>query len=61
MRRAADLFVKHYLRNAAPVANVQKDKVAMVAPPVHPAHQNHVLSGLLGPEISTHMRSLQTA
>jgi hypothetical protein len=33
----------------------------MVAPPVHPAHQNDVLPRVFRAKLATHLRSLQTA
>ena len=56
---ARDLFVQHYLGNAGAVAHIQKDQVAVVAPPVHPSHQNNVLAILLYAELSAHLRPLQ--
>jgi hypothetical protein len=57
----AALLVEDDLRDAGAVAQVEKDEVAVVAPPVDPAHQDHVLPRVLGAKLSTHLRPLQTA
>jgi hypothetical protein len=58
MRLARHFFVEHDLRNPRPVAHVEKDQVAMVAPPVHPAHQDDVLASLFDTEIAAAIRPL---
>ena len=37
------LLVEHDLRDSRAVAQIDKDQLAQVAPPVHPAHQHDVL------------------
>jgi hypothetical protein len=59
MGLARDFLVQHHLRNAGAVAHIEKDKVAVVAPPVHPSHQNNVLTILLYTELSALVRALQ--
>ena len=39
---------------------VFSDQIAMIAAPVHPAHQDHGLPILLCAKLATHMRPLQT-
>jgi len=58
MRVARDLFVEHHLSDAGAVAHVEKDQVAMVTPPVHPAHQDYVLASLFHTEIAAAVRPL---
>ena len=58
--RRADLLVDDHLGHAGPVAQIEKDQPAMVAPPVHPAHQNDVLPRMFRAKLSTHLRPLQT-
>ena len=41
MRRRAQLVVQHHLRDAVAVAQIEKNQIAVVAPPVHPANQYH--------------------
>ena len=38
VNRRVALFVEHHLGEAAAVANIDKDQVAQIAPPVYPAH-----------------------
>ena len=56
--RAGLRAVHHHLRNAAAIAHVQKDKVAVVAAAVDPAHQGNGLAGIGGAEVSAHVRAL---
>jgi hypothetical protein len=58
MRLGRDFLVEHNLRNPRPVAHVEKDQVAVIAPPVHPAHQNYAPSGLFDTEIAAAVRPL---
>jgi hypothetical protein len=58
--RRAHLLVDHHLRDARPVAQIEKDEAAMVAPPVYPAHQDYVLPRVLRAKLTTHLRPLQT-
>jgi hypothetical protein len=60
MGRAALFLIQHHLGNARPVAHIQKDQVAMVAPPVHPTHQHNILPRPLRAKLPTHLRPLQT-
>jgi hypothetical protein len=60
MRLAGYLFIEHHLRNPRPVAHVKEDEIAMIAPPVHPAHQDNVLTIVLDAELATLVCSLQT-
>ena len=39
----ADVFVKHHLRQAPAVAQIDEDDSAMVAPAMHPAHEHDAL------------------
>ena len=54
----ADLFVEDDLGDAAAVADVEEDEVAVVAAAVDPAHEDYVLASLLCAEIATHVRPL---
>ena len=49
------LFIQHHLRNAAAVAHIQKDQVAVVAAPVHPAHHNHLFACVRGAQFAAHV------
>jgi hypothetical protein len=55
------LFVEHDLGYAGAVAQIEKDEVAMVAAPVNPAHQNHLLPGAGGAQVAAKMRSFKIA
>jgi hypothetical protein len=59
--RRAHLLVHHDLGDTRPVAQIEEDQATMVAPPVHPAHQNDVLPRVFRAKLATHLRSLQTA
>ena len=47
-----EFLVEHHLGNAAAVAQVEEDQVAVVAPPVHPAHHHHGLAGVGGAQFA---------
>ena len=55
------LLVQHNLRDAGAVAQIEKDQVAVVAAPVHPAHQDHLLPGVGGAQVAAKMRPFETA
>jgi hypothetical protein len=54
-------FVQNDLADAGSVAQVQKYQIAVVAPPVHPAHQDYVLSGVSGTQRTAKLRPFQIA
>jgi hypothetical protein len=58
--RCAHLLVDHHLGDPSAVAQVEKDQTAVVAPPVHPAHQDHILPRVFHAKLPTHLRPLQT-
>ena len=49
------LFIKDYLRHSAAVTNIDKDQVAEVTPPVHPAHEYGFLAGVVGTQCAAHV------
>ncbi len=49
------LVVKHHLRNSCAVAEVEEDQVAVVAAPVHPAHQHHLLARVGSAQRAAHV------
>ncbi len=55
------LFIQHNLANPGAVAQVEKDQIAVIAPPVHPAHHNHLLSCVCGAQFAAKMRSFETS
>jgi hypothetical protein len=38
--------VEYYLRDAAPIAQINEDDLPQVAASVNPSHQNHFLPGI---------------
>jgi hypothetical protein len=52
-------LVQHDLRNAAAVAQIEKDQVAVIATPVHPAHQHNRLSCVGGAQFAACVRSFE--
>jgi hypothetical protein len=42
------------------IAEIEKDEIAVVAAPVDPAHQNHVLAVLLRTELAALVGALQS-
>jgi hypothetical protein len=59
MRGGVLLFIEHNLRQASAIAQINKNQVAKVAPPVDPAHQNDVFIRVSGAKIAAVVRSLQ--
>jgi hypothetical protein len=59
MGLARDLLIQHNLRNAGTIPHIEKNKIAVVTPTVHPSHQNNVLAILLYAKLSAHLRPLQ--
>jgi hypothetical protein len=55
------LLIEHDLGNARAVAEIEKNEVAVVAAPVNPAHQNHLLPGAGGAQVAAKMRSFKIA
>ena len=47
------LRVRHHLRDAVTVAEVEEGKVTVVAAPMHPAGQRHALADMLGAKLAT--------
>jgi hypothetical protein len=54
-----EFLVKDDLRNAGAIAKVEKDQVAVVAAPVDPAHENHLLTSVGGAQVAAEMRSFE--
>jgi hypothetical protein len=52
-------MIENNLDDAAAVAQVQKDEVAMVAAAVNPAHQHHLLTGVSGAQFTAQMCTLK--
>ena len=46
-----EFFVEHDLGNAAAVAHVEEDQVAVIAAPVNPAHQHHLFACVGGAQV----------
>ena len=46
------LFIEHHLGNAAAVAHIEEDQVAVIAAAVHPAHEHHVFAGVGGAQFA---------
>ena len=59
MRSGLLLLVEDNLRQARPIAQINKNQVAEIATPVDPSHQDHVLIGISSAEIAAIVRSLQ--
>ena len=59
VRLGMQFGVKHNLRNPRAVAQVDKNQLAQVPSPVHPAHQHHVFIRVRGPQISRVIRAFQ--
>ena len=57
----SELFVEHHLGNAAAVAHVEEDQVAVIAAAVDPAHQDHVFAGVGGAQIAAVVGAFQLA
>jgi hypothetical protein len=57
----SQIAIQHHLRNSSAVAQIEKDQIAMIAPPVHPAHQHHLLAGIRCAQFTAQMRPLQLA
>ena len=55
----AQVFVEHDLRNAAAVAQVEKDQVAVIAAAVYPAHQYDRLPASCGAQYAAGVCALQ--
>ena len=47
------------LRDAAAVAQVEEDKIAEVAPLVHPSHEHNFGAGVRGAQLAAHMSTFQ--
>ena len=61
VRRRLRLFVEDYLDDAGAVAHVEKEQIAQVAAPRHPAHHNSFLSFVLRAELAAVMCALQVS
>ena len=55
------LLVQHHLGNAAAVAQIEKDEIAVIAAAVDPAHHHHVLAGLGGAQFAAEIRPFKTS
>ncbi len=49
----------HNLRDPAAVAQVEKDKIAEIAPLVHPSHEHNFGAGVGGAQLAAHMSTFQ--
>jgi hypothetical protein len=56
-----ELFVQHNLGYAGAVAEIEKDKIAVVAAAVDPAHEDDLLAGVGGAQIAAEMGTFETA
>ena len=54
---SVQFVVEHYLRDAAAIAQIDKDDLAKVAPAVHPSHQDGFLTGVGEAQSPAHMSS----
>ena len=61
MNRGIEFVVKHDLGHAGAVAQVDKDDLSQVAPPVDPSHEHNFLSCIGKPQSPAHMSSLEVA
>jgi hypothetical protein len=59
MRLGMEFLVEDDLREARAVAQINEEKIAEVAPLVDPSHQDHVLVGVHGAQISAVMCALK--
>src|SRR5215472_466422 len=59
MRLSGLLLVEYNLREASPVAQIDEDQLAQIAPPLHPAHEHSVFVRVRRAEIAAVLRSLQ--
>jgi hypothetical protein len=48
-------LIQHHLQDAGAVAQVEKDEIAVVAAPVDPAHDDHVVAGIGCAKVSAHV------
>ncbi len=51
-----EFLVENHLGDAAAIAHVKKDEVAVVAATVNPAHQNHAFASMSGTKFPAQMR-----
>jgi len=56
-----ELLVENDLGDASAVAEIEEDEVAVVAAPVDPAHQHHLLAGVSGAQCAAEMRAFKIA
>ena len=61
MRHRLCLFVEDHLYDAGAVAHVEKEQIAEVAPPRHPAHHNRVASFVFGAQFAAVVCALQVS
>ncbi len=54
-------FIEHNLGNAAAVAHIEKDQVAVIAATVNPAHEHYLLAGVGGTQFAAEMGTFQIA
>jgi hypothetical protein len=54
-----EVFIEDHLGDAGAVAEVEKDEVAVVAPPVHPSHHNDTLARVRGAQFAKSVRALK--
>ena len=55
LRQGIALLVEHDLSDAGAVANINKDQIAEVAPPVHPAHEHGLLARVRWAQSAAHV------
>ena len=61
VNRRIDLFVENRLRQAFPVAQVDENDGAMIAPPVDPSHQEDLLARVGGAQLAAAMSTAKLA
>jgi hypothetical protein len=54
-------LVQNHLADAAAVAYVEEDEVAVVAAPVDPAHEHYLLTGVGGTQFAAEMGAFKFA
>jgi hypothetical protein len=52
MAFGGQLFIEHDLADAGAVAEIEKDEVAVVAAAVDPAHEDDLLAGVGGAQVT---------
>ncbi len=61
MNGCIQFVVEHDLRHPGAVAQIDKDNLAQVAPPVDPSHEHNFLARIGEPKSPAHMSSPEVA